>query len=153
MDLLLWRHADAREAREGEADADRPLSAKGERQATRMAAWLNRHLPDTARVLVSPTLRTRQTAQALDRKVRLCEALQPGSGVEALLQAARWPDSRELVLIVGHQDTLGMTAAYLMAGIVQPWSVRKGALWWLRRRERAGRVEVVLQAVLSAEQV
>jgi phosphohistidine phosphatase len=70
-----------------------------------------------------------------------------------LLQAARWPDSRELVLIVGHQDTLGMTAAYLLAGIAQPWSVRKGALWWLRRRERAGGVEVVLQAVLSAEQV
>jgi phosphohistidine phosphatase len=153
MDLLLWRHADAREAREGEADADRPLSPKGERQATRMAAWLNRHLPDTARVLVSPTLRTRQTAQALDRKMRLCDALQPEAGVEALLQAARWPDSRELVLIVGHQDTLGMTAAYLLAGIAQPWSVRKGALWWLRRRERAGGVEVVLQAVLSAEQV
>jgi phosphohistidine phosphatase len=153
MDLLLWRHADAREVRGDETDADRPLSPKGERQAVRMAAWLNRQLPDSARVLVSPTLRTRQTAQALDRKVRLCEALQPEAGVEALLQAVRWPEAREPVLVVGHQATLGLSAAYLLAGIAQPWAVRKGAVWWLRRRERLGRVEVVIQAVLTPEQV
>jgi phosphohistidine phosphatase len=153
MDLLLWRHADAREVRGDETDADRPLSPKGERQAVRMAAWLNRQLPDSARVLVSPTLRTRQTAQALDRKVRLCEALQPEAGVEALLQAVRWPEAREPVLVVGHQATLGLSASYLLAGIAQPWAVRKGAVWWLRRRERLGRVEVVIQAVLTPEQV
>ena len=153
MDLLLWRHADAREAREGEADADRPLSPKGERQATRMAAWLNRHLPDTARVLVSPTLRTRQTALALDRKIRLCEALAPGAGVESLLATARWPDAREPVLVVGHQDTLGLTAAYLLSGKVQAWTVRKGAVWWIRRRERPEGTEVLLHAAVSAEQV
>ena len=153
VDLVLWRHADARDARDGQGDADRPLSPKGERQAQRMAAWLNRHLPDSTRVLVSPTLRTRQTALALDRKIRLCEALAPGAGVESLLATARWPDAREPVLVVGHQDTLGLTAAYLLSGKVQAWTVRKGAVWWIRRRERPEGTEVLLHAAVSAEQV
>ncbi len=153
VDLILWRHADAREARDGLADADRPLSPKGERQAARMAHWLNRHLPDSTRVLVSPTLRTRQTALALDRKIRLCEGLAPGSGVESLLATARWPESREPVLVVGHQDTLGLTAAYLLSGKAQAWTVRKGAIWWIRQRERSEGTEVLLHAALSAEQV
>jgi phosphohistidine phosphatase len=151
MDLILWRHADAREAAEGEADAERPLTGKGERQARRMAEWLNHHLPESARVLVSPTLRTRQTADALGRKLRMVPALAPEGTVDALLQAARWPDAREPVLVVGHQATLGLSAAYLVAGIPQPWTIRKGALWWLRRRERAGQAEVIVQAVISPD--
>ncbi|WP_088285895.1 phosphohistidine phosphatase SixA [Ideonella sp. A 288] len=152
MDLILWRHADARDARPDEADADRPLTSKGERQARRMAQWLNHHLPDTTRVLVSPTLRTRQTADALERKFKLVPGLAPDQTVDALLSAARWPDAREPVLVVGHQFTLGLTAAYLMAGATQPWVVRKGAIWWLRRRERESGDEVVLHTVLSADQ-
>lgn len=153
VDLILWRHAEARDAPDSLTDADRPLSPKGERQAARMAQWLNRHLPDSTRVLVSPTLRTRQTAQALDRKIRLCEALAPGAGVESLLATARWPDSREPVLVVGHQDALGMTAAYLLSGTAQAWTVRKGAVWWIRQRERRDGTEVMLHAAVSAEQV
>jgi phosphohistidine phosphatase len=118
-----------------------------------MAQWLNQHLPDSARVLVSPTLRTRQTADALGRKVRTLPDLGPDGSVEGLLTATRWPDSKEAVLVVGHQPTLGLAAAYLLAGLAQPWSVRKGAVWWLRRRERATGVQVVLHAVLGPEQL
>ena len=153
MDLILWRHADARDADEALPDALRPLTAKGERQARRMAQWLNQHLPDSTRVLVSPTLRTRQTADALGRKMRTVPDLGPESGVEGLLTATRWPDAREPVLVVGHQPTLCLAAAYLLAGVAQPWSVRKGAVWWLRQRERANGAEVVLHAVLGPEQL
>ncbi|MEI6026329.1 MAG: histidine phosphatase family protein [Betaproteobacteria bacterium] len=153
MDLILWRHADAREVRDGETDHDRPLTAKGERQAAKMARWLNLHLPDTARVLVSPTLRTAQTAQGLERRKRVIDALKPEDTVEALLHAARWPDAKEAVVVVGHQPTLGLTAAYLLAGVTQPWPVRKGALWWIKRREREGQVEILLHASLTAEHV
>ena len=41
MDLILWRHAEAFEMREVQDDLDRSLTPKGERQAQRMAAWLN----------------------------------------------------------------------------------------------------------------
>jgi len=153
VDLILWRHADAREAPDGMPDHDRPLTTKGERQAAKMSRWLNQHLPDGARVLVSPTLRTIQTAQALERRKRVIEALGPDQTVEALLHAARWPDAKEPVVVVGHQPTLGLTAAYLLAGVMQPWPVRKGALWWIKRRERDGQVEVLLHASLTSEHV
>ena len=44
-----------------------------------MADWLNRLLPDSTRVLVSPALRCQQTAQALGRKFKTREALGPGA--------------------------------------------------------------------------
>jgi phosphohistidine phosphatase len=153
MDLILWRHADARDPREGEPDTDRPLTAKGDRQAKRMAQWLNHHLPDSTRVLVSPTLRTQQTAQALERKFKLAATLGPDQTVDALLTVARWPDAKEPVLVVGHQYTLGLTAAYLLAGATQPWVVRKGAIWWLRWRQREAGDDVVLHMVVSPDQL
>jgi phosphohistidine phosphatase len=48
MDLILWRHADAKP---GEPDLGRRLTAKGLRHAESVGAWLEGHLPDTARVL------------------------------------------------------------------------------------------------------
>jgi phosphohistidine phosphatase len=151
MDLILWRHAEALEMREVQDDLDRALTPKGERQAQRMAEWLNRHLPASTRVLVSPARRTQQTAAALDRKTKTVPALAPDGTVEGLLHASRWPDGREPVLVVGHQPTLGLAAAYLLVGEPLPWSVRKGALWWLRVRQREGRPQVVLHAVMAPE--
>ncbi len=170
MDLILWRHADAGEPLDDTTqDLQRKLSGKGEKQAARMADWLNRFLPDSTRVLASPALRCQQTAQALGRKFQTREALGPGGSVGSLLTLARWPDRREPVLVVGHQPTLGMTAALLMAGAgataeaeshgedevaahaTPAWSVRKGAVWWLRHRQRAGVAEVVLVSVRSPD--
>lgn len=157
MDLILWRHAEARDAAEGESDLDRPLTPRGVKQAQRMADWLNRFLPESTRVLASPALRTRQTADALGRKYRTVEALAPGASASQLLAAVRWPDAREPVLVVGHQPTLGHAAAYLMAGAdaVQgpAWTVRKGAAWWLRHRLRDGVPEVVLVSVRTPEKL
>jgi len=153
MDLILWRHAEAFEMREVQDDLDRALTPKGERQAQRMANWLNTHLPSSTRLLVSPAKRTQQTAQALDRKFKTVPALAPDGTVDGLLAAARWPDGKEPVLVVGHQPTLGLAAAYLLAGVVQPWSVKKGAVWWLRVRQREAGSEVVLVTVRGPENV
>jgi phosphohistidine phosphatase len=153
MDLILWRHAEAYDADGGVDDLDRALTPKGERQARRMAEWLGRHLPSTAKVLVSPARRCQSTAQVLERKFKTVPALAPDGTVESLLAAARWPDAREPVLVVGHQPTLGLAAAYLMAGVTMPWSVKKGALWWLRARERLSDREVVLVTVRGPDNV
>ncbi len=159
MDLILWRHADARDQPDEEPDAQadlmRPLTARGERQARRMADWLNRVLPASTRILVSPAQRCRQTADALDRRYRTVDALLPGTSHSQALDAARWPDSREPVLLVGHQPMLGQLAACLMSGApalaAPPWAVRKGSVWWLRQREREGGAEVVMVAVRGPE--
>ncbi len=162
MDLILWRHAEARDlpesaALDAAADLARPLTARGDKQAQRMAEWLNRFLPETTRVLVSPALRTRQTADALGRKYRTVDALAPGCSHSQALAAARWPDSREPVLLVGHQPMLGQLAAYLTAGPATlegpPWAVRKGAVWWLRHRLRSGAAEVVLVSVRTPDKL
>lgn len=147
MDLILWRHAEAHAAREGQPDAERALTPKGERQAQRMAEWLNQRLAASTRVLVSPAVRAQETAKALGRGYKTVEALAPGAGVDDLLAAARWPESAEPVLVVGHQPTLGFAAARLLAGTDQYWAMKKSAVWWLRQRDRDGDAQVVLQAV------
>jgi phosphohistidine phosphatase len=148
LDLILWRHADAGEPLEDpEHDLQRKLSGKGERQAARVADWLNRFLPDSTRVLVSPAHRCQQTAQALGRRFQTREALGPGGTVGNLLTLARWPDRREPVLVVGHQPTLGDAVSLLLA-TAHPFVLRKGAVVWLRGRERDGEWTVTLHAAL-----
>jgi len=151
MDLILWRHAEAFELRELTDDLDRALTPKGERHAQRMADWLNRQLPAGTRVLVSPARRAQQTAAALDRRTKTVPAVAPDGTVEGLLAAARWPDAREPVLVVGHQPTLGLVAGYLLSGSTTPWTLRKGAVLWLRSREREGQLQVLLHAALGVD--
>jgi phosphohistidine phosphatase len=148
MDLILWRHA---EAEPGEPDLGRRLTSKGLKQAERMAQWLDSHLPDTCRVLVSPADRAQQTAVALQRKFKTVSELAPGASVAAVLAAANWPDSREPVLIVGHQPTLGAVASFLLSGEEAYWSVRKGAVWWLSNRAKEGVAAVVLKVVVAPD--
>ncbi|MBS0449631.1 MAG: phosphohistidine phosphatase SixA [Proteobacteria bacterium] len=151
MDLILWRHAEAFEMREVESDLERALTPKGERQAQRMADWLNQRLAHSTRILASPALRCQQTVKALGRKFRTVAELAPDADLHAVLKAARWPDASEPVLVVGHQPTLGLVAAYLLSGAAQPWSLKKGAAWWIRRRHREDQDQVILQAVQSPD--
>jgi phosphohistidine phosphatase len=148
MDLILWRHA---EAEPGEPDLGRRLTAKGLKQADRMASWLEHHLPDSTRILVSPADRAQQTALALKRKSRTVADLAPGATVAAVLAAANWPDSREPVVVVGHQPTLGAVASFLLAGDEAYWSIKKGAVWWLSNRDRSGASAVVLRVVIGPD--
>ena len=151
MDLILWRHAQAHLQAEGQSDLDRALTGKGRRQAKLMAAWLNQRLAHSTRVLVSPARRTLETVHALGRKFKIHESLGPHAAVDDLLVAARWPESSEPVLIVGHQPLLGLLAARLLAGADQPWHVKKGAVWWLKLKEQEGQAQVILQAVQSPD--
>jgi phosphohistidine phosphatase len=151
MDLILWRHAEAALESEGDDDLERPLTAKGERQAERMAEWLNRRLAHSTRILVSPALRCQQTAKALGRKFRTAAELGPEASAEAVLRLARWPDAGEPVLIIGHQPTLGLAASLVLAGVAQAWSIKKSAVWWIRHRPRDDESQVALQAVQSPD--
>jgi phosphohistidine phosphatase len=150
MDLIVWRHAEA-EAEAGGSDLRRRLTPKGGKQAARMAAWLERHLPESTRVLVSPADRAQQTAAALRRRFRTVDDLAPGASAAAVLAAAGWPDAREPVLVVGHQPTLGAVAALLLSGEEACWSVKKGAVWWLSSRDRAAGTSVVLRVAIGPE--
>ena len=135
MELILWRHA---EAEDGYPDAQRALTAKGIKQAARVAQWLKQRLHDDAEVLVSPAKRAQQTAGALTADFKTVPAINTAAGPSAVLAAAGWPDAPRTVLVVGHQPTLGETAALLLSGAVQSWSLKKGALIWIAHRHGDG---------------
>ncbi len=155
MDLILWRHAEAEEGSDTLADMDRALTPRGTRQAQRMGQWLDRHLPESTRILVSPARRTDQTAQALEslgRKFKFRADLAPGCTAEQLLAAAQWPSSKTHVLVVGHQPVLGQAIAQLLGMPGLELSVRKGAVWWLRHRVRVREGQDHDQTVLVSVQ-
>lgn len=151
MDLILWRHAEAVETMAGGDDMARILTARGEKQAARMAAWLDRQLPDSARIWVSPARRTEQTAHALGRKFRFSKVLGPTATSDQLLELVQWPHAKGCVLVVGHQPILGQTIAKLMGLNATECAVKKGALWWLRYREREAGAHTVVVTVQSPE--
>lgn len=148
MHLLLWRHA---EAEDGTDDLARALTPRGRQQAERVAAWLHRHAPTPTRVLVSPAVRTRQTADALDRPYEVVPGLAPGAGPAAVLTAAGWPDAEGTVVVVGHQPFLGQVAATVLTGQSAYWSVKKAGVWWFATRQRDDDAQVVLRAMVTPD--
>jgi phosphohistidine phosphatase len=150
MDLIIWRHAEAQGDAPGGNDLQRALTPRGEKQAARVAPWLDRHLPDGVRVLCSPALRCEQTVQPLGRKYKISDALAPGGSPAGILEAVEWPQAKQAVLIVGHQPVLGDTVAQLLQ-MKQTCTIRKGAVWWLRTRQRNGGEETIVVAVQSAD--
>ena len=153
MDLILWRHAEAEDLVEGGDDLARSLTGRGEKQATRVGAWLDRQLPEGTKVLSSPARRCEQTVLALGRKYKIHDELAPDATPDDILEAAQWPVSKHPVLIVGHQPVLGETIARLVAMEAGNCAVRKGAVWWLRTRERDGHEQTLVWAVHSPESV
>ena len=153
MDLILWRHAEAEEPEEGQGDLERALTPRGEKQAARVAAWLDRQLPEGTRVLCSPARRCEQTVLALGRKYKVRDELAPDASADDILEAAQWPNARHPMLIVGHQPVLGETIGRLLGVDGGSCAVRKGAVWWLRTRERDGHEQTVVWAVHSPESV
>jgi phosphohistidine phosphatase len=148
MELILWRHA---EAEPGEPDEGRALTAKGHKQAWKMAEWLDRNLPNTCRILVSPTRRTVQTAEALGRKFKIHPGLAPEATAQDILTIANWPEGREPLLIVGHQPTLGRAAALILAGSEQEWSIRKSTALWIAQKDRGDTSTNYIKAVMAPD--
>ena len=155
MDLILWRHAEAEDWPEGDpqggSDLERSLTARGEKQAARMANWLDRQLPEGARIFVSPARRCEQTALALGRKYKIRNELAPDATAAQLLELVQWPLSKSPILVVGHQPILGETIAQLLGLQASDCPVKKGAVWWLRSRDRDGIDQTVVVTVQSPE--
>jgi phosphohistidine phosphatase len=152
MDLILWRHAQAEDTC-ADGDMERALTARGQKQAARVGAWLAKQLPDDARILCSPARRCQQTAKALGRRYELEDSLAPGNAAADLLQAAGWPAAGQPIVVVGHQPTLGETVAQLLGLDPGACAVRKGAVWWLRTETHNGRHETKVVAVQSSDTV
>ena len=147
MDLIIWRHA---EAEDGVPDLERRLTAKGRKQAERVAQWLLQRLPARFAVISSPAARAQETAEALGVPVKTDRTLAPGASPAAILKASGWPDYKTAAVIVGHQPDFGRAVGELI-GSRGGVSIKKGGLWWLSNRVRDEADQVVVRAVVSPD--
>lgn len=129
--LILWRHAEAEIPGQGQADLDRALTLHGHQQARRMAAWLNKNLPEQTVAMVSPALRTRETVAYWGTHWHVEKRLAPDSSLQAMLRFLE-QTSYEHLMLVGHQPWLGMLAAHYLGMHDKPLDISKGAVWWLQ---------------------
>ena len=148
VELLLWRHADAED---GMPDAGRALTKKGLKQAKQVAAWLKPRLPRDCLILASPAKRAQQTAAALGLPYTTERQIGVQADIADLISASNWPERAGMVILVGHQPTLGRLAAWLLSGEPADWTIRKGALWWFSGRARDGDTQTVLRAAISPD--
>jgi phosphohistidine phosphatase len=130
LQLYLLRHADAGDPMAWPGDDDeRPLSAKGRRQARRLGSLLADigWRPDV--ILTSPKVRAADTARLVGRAVdvkpdaddRLASAFELGD-IGSLLAAH--PEARRVVL-VGHDPDFSAVASTLTGAAIE---LRKGAI-------------------------
>ncbi len=151
MDLIFWRHSETTEALDGQADAERPLTARGERQALRMAHWLERQLPESTKILCCPSVRAEQTVIPLGRKYKLREELSPNAYIDDVLTLAQWPLNKNSILLVTHQPLIGEIISQLMQIQLQELVVRKVSVWWLRSRFKDEKPQTMLVTVQTPE--
>jgi phosphohistidine phosphatase len=124
MRLILMRHAEAGDpdpARHPD-DRQRPLTADGRREHAAVAGVLARMGVAPTRVLTSPLVRARETAEITARVLGWAGAAEPlealgdafsAAGVLAALDGARDGD---VVLCVGHEPSLSRFASSLLSG-------------------------------------
>src|SRR5580692_9604067 len=105
--LLLLRHAEAEASRPGVEDNDRPLSDRGRTEALDAADCMSGAELRVDTVLVSPALRTRETAIIVAAELDIADELrfEPvlylGDPAMLLTPLLRCPDSAQTVLMVG----------------------------------------------------
>ena len=134
MDLILWRHAEAEAPGSVGLDDKRPLTKRGLRHAGRMANWLDRRLPETARVIASPALRCTQTADLLSRQYKIRDELALQTSVIDVLTVLRWPILQRPTLLIGHQPWIGELVANLLGSPKCDVHVSRGSVIWLRSK-------------------
>lgn len=130
MELYILRHGDAVDLIAGgyTSDGQRPLSAQGQEEVAGVAAGLANLGLCLDRLLTSPLVRARQTADLLAASLTvaepptICPDLGPGGQLTAILNAARRGQGTgasrrgQRVMVVGHLPSLGQLAAWLVWG-------------------------------------
>jgi phosphohistidine phosphatase len=117
MELLIIRHAIAfeRDPQRWADDAARPLSPAGFRESRKAAAGLKELCKVPDRLLTSPLIRARQTAEILTEvagwpPAKIASELKPGEGAAAVLTLLA-KDRSKRIAIVGHQPDLSALIA------------------------------------------
>src|SRR5258708_23117047 len=106
--LLLLRHAKSNWDDSSLPDFDRPLAARGERDAPRMGKALAKRGPAPEVIISSPAGRAKATVEAVIKAARFAidaqydEKIYGASSAELLAVIRRIPDEFSSALLVGH---------------------------------------------------
>lgn len=151
LNLILWRHAEAEDVSKSGTDSDRALTKSGHKDATKMAKWLNQHLPENALIFCSPATRCLETLAALQKlrvvHIEVIDILGIDSTPEIITKKLIQDQSDKTILIVGHQPNLGFVISKLLGMHENACAVKKGSVWWLRQRLNEGVKQTYLYAV------
>lgn len=108
---MLVRHAKA--AQEAPSDAERPLASRGRADAAAIGRWLASQGVAPDRVVISPSLRTRQTwelAGIVAPPADLDERIYDNTVDDLLAVVHDTPDDVHTLLLVGHNPSMGRLA-------------------------------------------
>lgn len=120
-ELILLRHAEALPARPGGEDRERALSPRGEAEADAAGRWLAAHGIEAARVLCSPSVRTRQTAERVlaaagqSPELLLAEEIYDATPGELLALLDQY-EAHDPLLLVGHNPGIERLVALMVEG-------------------------------------
>ncbi|MDH6197485.1 phosphohistidine phosphatase [Mycobacterium frederiksbergense] len=119
--LLLMRHAKSAYP-DGVADHDRPLAARGIREAALAGDWIRANVPPVDAVLCSTAKRTRQTLArtGIDAPVQYAERIydaRPGTVIDEINGVpSRFGSEVSTVLLIGHEPAISAVALGLADG-------------------------------------
>jgi phosphohistidine phosphatase len=122
--LLLLRHAKS-DYPTGVADHERPLAARGKREAALAGDWLRAHMPAVDAVLCSTATRTRETLARtrIDAPVSYVDRLYDATP-DAVIEEINGVDREvETLLVIGHEPTMSSVAL----GLATPEGSNKSA--------------------------
>ena len=109
--LLLLRHAKS-DYPPGVADHERPLAARGEREAALAGNWLRAHAPAVDAVLCSTATRTRETLARtrIDAPVSYVDRLYDATPGAVIAEINQVDPEVETLLVIGHEPTMSSLA-------------------------------------------
>jgi phosphohistidine phosphatase len=132
--LYLIRHGIAAEPEEYATDEERPLTKEGDRKTRKVAQRLYELEIQFDRILTSPLLRAKQTAQLLQTvfpsaKIEESAALAPSGDIQNWLEwYQQWQETgSQNLALVGHQPDLGNWTETLLWGKTQDALILKKA--------------------------
>ena len=156
MDCVLFRHGIAVEREEWDGpDTDRPLTERGVKRVSQVAAGLRWLEVQPTYIFSSPLVRALETADILlasmsiPSAIKRVDELLPDANPERLLAVFRDLPPESTVLCVGHEPHLGLAASMILAGkqssafpfkkagaclieLSEPPKVGRGVLrWWM----------------------
>ncbi len=121
MYIYFLRHAIAAESGQFKNDADRPLTDEGVKKMQKAAKGMKRLNLGIDRVISSPYVRARQTAEiaaaalGLDKDIQFDDSLTPDAMVSDFLKLLGKIPSNATPLLVGHEPTMSLFIAALVS--------------------------------------